>query len=153
VQVGAWRRDGKEAVLLDLDRPETFRDALSGIDRIFLSTGYTVAMIHQSKTMVDAAADAGVKFIVHLGIFGNGRVTYAYGAWRSGPVVLIVSALPEFEITAVCTSRQETADETAKHFGIPHAFADHYKMVSIPTWTSSRSACECLFTISWGWPL
>src|SRR5712664_1190753 len=81
-QVEAWRRDGKDAVLLDLDQPETFPDALSGIDRIFLSTGYTVAMVHESKTIVDAAADAGVKFIVHLGVFGNGRLTYAYGAWH-----------------------------------------------------------------------
>ncbi len=80
-QVEAWRRDGKDAVLLDLDQPQTFPDALSGIDRIFLSTGYTVAMMQQSKTIVDAA-DAGVKFIVHLGIFGNGRVTYAYGTWH-----------------------------------------------------------------------
>jgi predicted dehydrogenase len=43
-----------------------------------------------------------------------------------------LSALPEFETTAVSTSRQETADETAKHFGIPHAFADPYKMVQHP---------------------
>jgi|BogFormECP03_OM2_1039629.scaffolds.fasta_scaffold02657_3 predicted dehydrogenase len=43
-----------------------------------------------------------------------------------------LSALPEFEITAVSTSRQETADETAKHFGIPHAFAEPYKMVQHP---------------------
>jgi hypothetical protein len=28
-----------------------------------------------------------------------------------------LSALPEFEITAVCTSRHEAVDETAKHFG------------------------------------
>jgi predicted dehydrogenase len=41
-------------------------------------------------------------------------------------------ALPEFEIAAVSTSRQETADETAKHFGITHAFADPYKMVQHP---------------------
>ena len=81
-QVEAWRRDGKDAVLLNLDQPETFPDALSRIDRVFLSTGYTVAMVHQSKTIVDAAADAGVEFIVHLGIFGNGRVTYAYGTWH-----------------------------------------------------------------------
>src|SRR6202041_1016918 len=43
-----------------------------------------------------------------------------------------LSAVPEFEITAVCTSRQETADETAKHFGIPHAFSDPLKMVQHP---------------------
>jgi NAD(P)H dehydrogenase (quinone) len=81
-QVEIWRRDGKAATLLDLDRPETLPDALSGIDRIFLSTGYTVAMVHQSKTIVDAASDTGVKFIVHLGVFGNGRLTYAYGTWH-----------------------------------------------------------------------
>jgi uncharacterized protein YbjT (DUF2867 family) len=81
-QVEAWRRDGKEAVLLDLDQPETFSNALAGIDRLFLVTGYTVAMVHQSKTIVDAAADARVKFIVHLGIFGNGRLTYSYATWH-----------------------------------------------------------------------
>jgi NAD(P)H dehydrogenase (quinone) len=81
-QVEAWRRDGKDAVLLDLDQPETFPDALAGIDRLFLVTGYTVAMVHQSKTIVDAAADAGIKFIVHLGIFGNGRLTYQYATWH-----------------------------------------------------------------------
>jgi predicted dehydrogenase len=40
--------------------------------------------------------------------------------------------LDEFEITAVSTSRQETADETAKQFGIPLAFGDAHKMVEHP---------------------
>src|SRR5258708_10035290 len=80
-QVEAWRREGKEAVHLDLDAPQTFPAALAGIDRLFLSTGYTVAMVHQSKTIVDAATDAGVQFIVHLGIFGNGRMTDPHFAW------------------------------------------------------------------------
>ena len=39
-QVEAWRSDDKDAVLLDLDQPETFPNALSGIDRILLSPGY-----------------------------------------------------------------------------------------------------------------
>jgi NAD(P)H dehydrogenase (quinone) len=81
-QVDAWHKDGKDAVFLDLDRPETFRQALAGVDRLFLATGYTAAMVHQSKTIVDAAADAGVSFIVHLGIFGNGRMTYPYATWH-----------------------------------------------------------------------
>jgi predicted dehydrogenase len=54
-----------------------------------------------------------------------------YG-WGRDTHIPALSALPEFEITAVCTSHQETADETAKHFGIPHAFADPYKMVQHP---------------------
>jgi predicted dehydrogenase len=52
--------------------------------------------------------------------------------WGRDAHIPALSALPEFEITAVSTSRQETADEMAKHFGIPHAFADPYKMVQHP---------------------
>jgi len=39
-------------------------------------------MLHQSKTLVDAAADSGVSFIVHQGIFGNGRSTDPHFAWH-----------------------------------------------------------------------
>jgi hypothetical protein len=52
--------------------------------------------------------------------------------WARDAHIPALSALPEFEITAVSTSRRETANETAKHFGIPHAFADPYKMVQHP---------------------
>ena len=55
-----------------------------------------------------------------VGIIGA-NVRYGWGRDTHIPAL---SALPEFEITAVCTSRQETADETAKHFGVPHVFAD-----------------------------
>lgn len=81
-QVDVWRREGKDAVYLDLDDARTFPEALRGVDRLFLATGYTIQMVHQSKTIVDAAADAGVKFIVHLGIFGNGRMTDPVCAWH-----------------------------------------------------------------------
>jgi NAD(P)H dehydrogenase (quinone) len=39
-------------------------------------------MVHQSKTIVDAAADAGLQFVVHLCIFGNGRTTDPHFAWH-----------------------------------------------------------------------
>jgi NAD(P)H dehydrogenase (quinone) len=81
-QVEAWKREGKQAVYLDLDDARTFPAALEGIDRLFLLTGYTIAMLHQSKTLVDAAADSGVSFIVHQGIFGNGRSTDPHFAWH-----------------------------------------------------------------------
>src|SRR5258708_1640187 len=35
-----------------------------------------------------------------------------------------LGALPQFEISAVCTSRQETADAAAAELGARHAFAD-----------------------------
>ena len=65
---------------------------------------------------------------IRVGIIGaNVR-----NGWGRDAHIPALSALPEFEITAVGTSRQETADETAKHFGIPRAFADPYKMVQHP---------------------
>jgi NAD(P)H dehydrogenase (quinone) len=81
-KVETWKRDGKQAVYLDLDDARTFPAALQGIDRLFLLTGYTIAMLHQSKTLVDAAADSGVSFIVHQGVFGNGRSTEPHFAWH-----------------------------------------------------------------------
>jgi NAD(P)H dehydrogenase (quinone) len=69
-------------VQLDLDDARTFPGAFEGIDRLFVMTGYTVAMTHQTKTITDAAADAGAGHIVHLGIFGNGRSTDPHFAWH-----------------------------------------------------------------------
>jgi predicted dehydrogenase len=41
-------------------------------------------------------------------------------------------ALSDFEIVAVCTTRQDSADATARHFGIPLAFADPEKLAQHP---------------------
>ncbi len=57
-QVDAWRQEGKDAVCLDLNDARTFPAALTGIDRLFLATGYTVEMVHQSKTIVASATAA-----------------------------------------------------------------------------------------------
>jgi len=43
-----------------------------------------------------------------------------------------LQALPEFEISAVCTTRQDSADAAAKHFGIPLAFSDAEKLAQHP---------------------
>jgi uncharacterized protein YbjT (DUF2867 family) len=80
--VQRWLNEGKEAVQIDLDDPDTFTGAMEGIDRVLLMTGYTSSMNHQTKTLVDAAEDAGVSFLVHLGVFGNGRSTDPHFAWH-----------------------------------------------------------------------
>jgi predicted dehydrogenase len=41
-------------------------------------------------------------------------------------------ALPQFEIAAVCTTRQETADEAARHYGVPLAFSDPETLAEHP---------------------
>src|SRR5882762_189782 len=63
--------------LIDLDDPRTFDEALKGITSIFLITGYTVDMLVQSKSLIDAAVRNGVKHIVHLGAFTRDHDAYA----------------------------------------------------------------------------
>jgi predicted dehydrogenase len=65
---------------------------------------------------------------IRVGIIG---ANVRYG-WGSSAHIPALKGLPDFEITAVCTSRQETADETARHFGIPFAFHDPARLVQHP---------------------
>src|SRR5205807_704183 len=43
-----------------------------------------------------------------------------------------LQALPQFEIAAVCTSNQDSADAAARHFGVPLAFCDPEKLARHP---------------------
>jgi len=62
---------------IDLDDPRTFNEALKNITGIFLIGGYTVDMLVQSKSLIDAAERNGVNHIVHLGSFTPERDGYA----------------------------------------------------------------------------
>jgi uncharacterized protein YbjT (DUF2867 family) len=62
---------------IDLDDPRTFDEALKNITSIFLITGYTVDMLVQSKSLIDAAKRNGVNHIVHLGAFTRDHDVYA----------------------------------------------------------------------------
>lgn len=81
-EVERLKLSGADAAYLDLDKAETFAGALAGVDRVFLLTGYTVAMLTQSKILIDAAKKAGVQHIVHLGIFGEWDCTDPHFAWH-----------------------------------------------------------------------
>src|SRR2546428_10522250 len=63
--------------LIDLDDPRTFDEALNNVTSIFLITGYTVDMLVQSKSLIDAAKRSGVNHIVHLGAFTRDHDAYA----------------------------------------------------------------------------
>ncbi|MGG4147678.1 NmrA family NAD(P)-binding protein [Paenibacillus algorifonticola] len=77
-----WQTEGREAVVLDLNEPTTFASALAGVDRVFLLTGYTADMLIQSKQLVDAAVDAGISHIVHLGVFTSRRDIIPHFIWH-----------------------------------------------------------------------
>jgi len=78
----AFTAQGIEAVELDLDRPETLLPALKGVDRALLLTGYTVDMLRQSKRFIDAAKEAGVQHIVHIGASGASTNEVAHWGWH-----------------------------------------------------------------------
>src|SRR5258708_2639462 len=62
---------------IDLDDPRAFDEALKNITSIFLVTGYTVDMLVQSKSLIDAAKRNGVNHVVHLGAFTRDHDVYA----------------------------------------------------------------------------
>src|SRR5207237_4033470 len=62
---------------IDLDDPRTFDEALKDVTGLFLLTGYTGAMLVQSKSLIDAATRNGVKHIVHLGAFTRDHDAYS----------------------------------------------------------------------------
>ena len=43
-----------------------------------------------------------------------------------------LQALPDFEISAVSTTRQDSADAAARHYGVPLAFSDAEKLARHP---------------------
>jgi predicted dehydrogenase len=43
-----------------------------------------------------------------------------------------LKALPDFEITDVCTTPQDFADEAARQYGVPMAFCDAKKLAQYP---------------------
>lgn len=76
-----FRSEGRDAVLFDLDDPKTLGPALCGVDRMNILTGYTIAMTHQTKWLVDAAKKAGVRHIVNQGVFAADDCTDSKFSW------------------------------------------------------------------------
>ncbi len=65
---------------------------------------------------------------IRIGIIGAN----AHYGWSMRAHLPALLALPEYELTAVCTSRRETAEESAKHYGAKLAFHDYHEMVKHP---------------------
>jgi NAD(P)H dehydrogenase (quinone) len=80
VETAALDLDGTERLSLARNRP--LIDALSGVDRVFLLTGYTVEMLAQSKAVIDAAKLTGVKHVVHLGAWASDDTTIVHLGWH-----------------------------------------------------------------------
>jgi len=65
---------------------------------------------------------------IRMGIIGAN----AHYGWSMRAHLPALLALPEFELTAVCTAHRETAEESAKRYGARLAFHDYHEMVRHP---------------------
>ena len=65
---------------------------------------------------------------IRAGIIGA-NVGYGWGTRAHLPAL---KALPEYDVVAVCTTRMETAEETARQFDIALALDDHRALVTHP---------------------
>ncbi|XOQ14311.1 MAG: NmrA domain-containing protein [Shouchella clausii] len=77
-----WRSEGRNGIAFDLNNPTDFPDVLEGVERVFLLTTYTSDMLFQAKMFVDAAKEAGVKHIIHLGVFTSRKDPVPHFVWH-----------------------------------------------------------------------
>ncbi|WP_379164167.1 Gfo/Idh/MocA family protein [Paenibacillus sp. sgz5001063] len=54
------------------------------------------------------------------------------GSWGTAAHLPALQALPNFKVTAISTTRQASADETAERYGIPNAFTDPNELARHP---------------------
>jgi predicted dehydrogenase len=65
---------------------------------------------------------------IRLGIIGA-NIHYGWGSRAHLPAL---AQLPEYEVVALCTAHPETAQESAKAFGVPLSFHRHEELLSHP---------------------
>lgn len=54
------------------------------------------------------------------------------GGWAKYGHIPALRTLPEFELVAISSRKQETADQLAKELNVPNAFGDYYDLIAHP---------------------
>ena len=65
---------------------------------------------------------------IRLGVIGASPTV----GWAHRAHLPAVPSIPGFELTATCTTRMETAEESARQYGARMAFDDYHKMIEHP---------------------
>jgi NAD(P)H dehydrogenase (quinone) len=81
-QAMAFAEKGIATVPLDLNQTASVQAAVRQVDRIFLLTGYTVAMLPQSKLVIDYGRKAGAEHVVHMGAWAPEDTDLAHFGWH-----------------------------------------------------------------------
>jgi predicted dehydrogenase len=64
---------------------------------------------------------------IRVGVIGA-----SLNSWGGLAHLPALQALPNFEVTAISTTRRESAEKTAKKFNVPYAFIDSYELIQHP---------------------
>ncbi|MEU4098717.1 Gfo/Idh/MocA family oxidoreductase [Streptomyces sp. NPDC026673] len=64
---------------------------------------------------------------IGVGIIGAGR-----GGWAALGHIPALQVLPDYELRAISTTRQESADAAAREFGVPASFDNHRDLIAHP---------------------
>lgn len=67
-----------------------------------------------------------------MNTIGVGIIGGSQGGWASNSHIPALKALPDFELRAISTSRQESANAAAKEFGVEATFDNHADLLAHP---------------------
>lgn len=74
--------DGVSFAAVNFDKPPSLFDALSGVERLFLSHGTSAQQVANEIALIDAAVTAGVRHIVKLSVMGPASRLHPFD-WHS----------------------------------------------------------------------
>jgi uncharacterized protein YbjT (DUF2867 family) len=81
-QAARSRSEGLDAVVLDLERPETLRPALSGMEKLFLVCPPSPRLAAMEAGLVDESVRAGVRHLVKVSVWRASERAYSLAAWH-----------------------------------------------------------------------
>ncbi|MGW9029523.1 Gfo/Idh/MocA family protein [Streptomyces sp. NPDC055722] len=67
-----------------------------------------------------------------MGTIGVGIIGASRGGWAALGHIPALSALPDYELRAISTTRRESADAAAREFGVPASFDNHRDLIAHP---------------------
>ncbi len=87
------RRPGVEVVVGDLEKPDTLRAALRGVERVFLCSAADPKQVELQGNMIKAAKEAGIKQVVKLGALGTSLDSpSSLGRWHAETEKQLIAA-------------------------------------------------------------
>ena len=86
---------GAKTVLFDFDKPLSIPKAFIGVEKVFILTPFDEKMVLQTRTIVNAAKNAHVKYIVKLSAVGADKPQGSLSKWHhDAEQAIIESGIP-----------------------------------------------------------